>query len=158
VEGLSPFSMRDLYVYFLRLGALGFGGRWSRAHALPNLTLTVLAFVTYAVLHGGVAVALALFETHRIGLFPLLGLGALGSTVIALLALDFVTYVAHVAMHKVPAFWRFHRVHHSDPAVDVTTSLRQQPLATCARRGSYPRRHRAVGSRRTRARAWSRLR
>jgi hypothetical protein len=66
-------------------------GRWSRAHALPNLTLTVLAFLTYALLHGGVAVALALFETHGINLFPRLGLGALGSTVIALLVLDFAS-------------------------------------------------------------------
>ena len=27
----------------------------------------------------------------------------------------------------IPAFWRFHRVHHSDPAVDVTTTIRQHP-------------------------------
>jgi sterol desaturase/sphingolipid hydroxylase (fatty acid hydroxylase superfamily) len=30
-------------------------------------------------------------------------------------------------MHRVPTFWRFHRVHHSDPVVDVTTSIRQHP-------------------------------
>jgi sterol desaturase/sphingolipid hydroxylase (fatty acid hydroxylase superfamily) len=30
-------------------------------------------------------------------------------------------------MHKIPGFWRFHRVHHSDPAVDVTTTIRQHP-------------------------------
>jgi sterol desaturase/sphingolipid hydroxylase (fatty acid hydroxylase superfamily) len=42
--------------------------------------------------------------------------------------LDFFTYVAHWAMHKVPALWRVHRVHHSDPFVDVTTSFRTHPL------------------------------
>jgi sterol desaturase/sphingolipid hydroxylase (fatty acid hydroxylase superfamily) len=30
-------------------------------------------------------------------------------------------------MHRSPAFWRFHRVHHADPTVDVTTTIRQHP-------------------------------
>jgi sterol desaturase/sphingolipid hydroxylase (fatty acid hydroxylase superfamily) len=30
-------------------------------------------------------------------------------------------------MHKLPALWRYHSVHHSDPAVDVTTTVRQHP-------------------------------
>jgi sterol desaturase/sphingolipid hydroxylase (fatty acid hydroxylase superfamily) len=30
-------------------------------------------------------------------------------------------------MHRVPGLWRFHRVHHSDPTVDVTTTIRQHP-------------------------------
>ncbi len=46
---------------------------------------------------------------------------------IVVLVLDFSFYVAHVSMHKVAAFWRYHRVHHSDPAVDVTTTIRQHP-------------------------------
>jgi len=41
--------------------------------------------------------------------------------------LDFSFYVAHVSMHRIPALWRFHRVHHSDPVVDVTTTIRQHP-------------------------------
>jgi protein-tyrosine-phosphatase len=40
-------------------------------------------------------------------------------------ALDLATYVAHVAMHKSPFAWRFHRVHHSESEVDVTTAFRQ---------------------------------
>jgi sterol desaturase/sphingolipid hydroxylase (fatty acid hydroxylase superfamily) len=42
-------------------------------------------------------------------------------------ALDFAFYAVHVAMHRVPVLWRFHRVHHADPAVDVTTTIRQHP-------------------------------
>src|SRR3990172_10601702 len=30
-------------------------------------------------------------------------------------------------MHMLPGLWRFHAVHHSDPAVDVTTTIRQHP-------------------------------
>jgi sterol desaturase/sphingolipid hydroxylase (fatty acid hydroxylase superfamily) len=62
--------------------------------------------------------------------FGLLRLVALPPPVaggVAVLMLDFSFYVAHVAMHRIPGFWRYHRVHHADPAVDVTTSIRQHP-------------------------------
>jgi sterol desaturase/sphingolipid hydroxylase (fatty acid hydroxylase superfamily) len=42
--------------------------------------------------------------------------------------LDASRYAAHVALHRVPALWRLHRVHHSDRAVDCSTSLRFHPL------------------------------
>ncbi|MSR12961.1 MAG: sterol desaturase family protein [Gammaproteobacteria bacterium] len=41
--------------------------------------------------------------------------------------LDFLDYVYHVTMHNVKAFWRFHLVHHSDQAVDVSTTVREHP-------------------------------
>ncbi|HWW62609.1 MAG TPA: sterol desaturase family protein [Thermoanaerobaculia bacterium] len=48
----------------------------------------------------------------------------------AILALDLSTYAAHVALHKSRLAWRFHRVHHSDAHVDVTTAFRQHPAET----------------------------
>ena len=36
-------------------------------------------------------------------------------------------YLVHVLMHKVPLFWRLHRVHHLDTHLDVSTSLRSHP-------------------------------
>jgi len=47
---------------------------------------------------------------------------------VSVVALDFFTYAAHWSMHRVPFLWRFHRVHHSDTFVDVTTTLRQHPV------------------------------
>jgi sterol desaturase/sphingolipid hydroxylase (fatty acid hydroxylase superfamily) len=102
-------------------------GRWNRAHLGPNLALTFLTFATNALFSGVLVMALVRLETDGFGLLRLLALGPWGSVVVAVLALDFSFYVAHVAMHKVPAFWRFHSVHHSDPAVDVTTTIRQHP-------------------------------
>jgi sterol desaturase/sphingolipid hydroxylase (fatty acid hydroxylase superfamily) len=52
---------------------------------------------------------------------------------VAIVALDFANYFAHWLMHRVPALWRVHRVHHSDPLVDVTTSLRQHPFENVLR-------------------------
>jgi sterol desaturase/sphingolipid hydroxylase (fatty acid hydroxylase superfamily) len=42
--------------------------------------------------------------------------------------LSFVGYVTHLLTHKVPLFWRLHRVHHLDTHVDVTTTLRTHPV------------------------------
>ncbi len=49
------------------------------------------------------------------------------------LLLDFLDYVYHVIMHQVPAFWRFHRTHHMDRAVDVSTTVREHPGETFIR-------------------------
>jgi sterol desaturase/sphingolipid hydroxylase (fatty acid hydroxylase superfamily) len=48
--------------------------------------------------------------------------------VVGMLVLDFsFGYLAHRALHAVPFLWRFHKVHHSDPFVDVTTAYRNHP-------------------------------
>jgi len=44
--------------------------------------------------------------------------------------LDFFEYVYHILMHKIKMFWMFHLVHHSDPVVDSSTTLREHPGET----------------------------
>jgi sterol desaturase/sphingolipid hydroxylase (fatty acid hydroxylase superfamily) len=44
------------------------------------------------------------------------------------LLLDFLRYAVHRCEHAVPLIWRFHALHHSDPDVDVTTSVRHHPF------------------------------
>jgi sterol desaturase/sphingolipid hydroxylase (fatty acid hydroxylase superfamily) len=46
------------------------------------------------------------------------------------MALDLFTYFAHLLMHKSWLGWQFHRVHHSDKEVNVTTAFRQHPGET----------------------------
>lgn len=48
----------------------------------------------------------------------------LGRQIAAFLILDATIYAWHVATHRVPLLWRFHRVHHIDTAMDMTTALR----------------------------------
>ena len=55
---------------------------------------------------------------------------AWAKVIAGIIALDLFAYVAHVLLHKTPFAWRFHRVHHSDEAVDVTTAFRQHPGET----------------------------
>jgi sterol desaturase/sphingolipid hydroxylase (fatty acid hydroxylase superfamily) len=47
---------------------------------------------------------------------------------IAFIVLDFAIWLEHVASHKVPLFWRIHRMHHADTGFDVTTALRFHPI------------------------------
>lgn len=102
-------------------------GRSRRAHLAPNLALTLVAFATNALLHGALGLALIWQRSRGGGLLPQLPLSAPLAAALALLALDLSFYLGHVAMHKIPLLWRFHRVHHSDPVVDVTTTIRQHP-------------------------------
>ena len=102
-------------------------GRWNRFHIRPNLALTFITFATNALLNAALLMILVSLEANGFGLLRVVALPPLLAGFVAVLFLDFSFYVAHVAMHAVPSFWRYHRVHHADPAVDVTTSIRQHP-------------------------------
>ncbi len=108
-------------------------GPWNRRHLAPNLALGGITLATNLVFSAGLVILLGELAASRIGLFPALGLAGPAELVVALLGLDFSYYLAHVAMHKFPLLWRFHAVHHADPAVDATTTLRQHPGETVIR-------------------------
>jgi sterol desaturase/sphingolipid hydroxylase (fatty acid hydroxylase superfamily) len=61
------------------------------------------------------------------GLANLLNLTGLTHLLLTILVLDFFDYWWHRFSHQVPFLWRFHKVHHSDTQVDITTSLRFHP-------------------------------
>jgi sterol desaturase/sphingolipid hydroxylase (fatty acid hydroxylase superfamily) len=48
--------------------------------------------------------------------------------VAAFLLFDLLRYLVHRCKHAVPLLWRFHALHHSDPDVDVTTTVRVHPI------------------------------
>jgi sterol desaturase/sphingolipid hydroxylase (fatty acid hydroxylase superfamily) len=102
-------------------------GRWGREHVRPNLALTFITLATNAVMNVALVLALIWFQERDLGLLNAVVLPPLASLAVVLLVLDFSFYVAHVSMHKLPALWRFHAVHHSDREVDVTTTIRQHP-------------------------------
>jgi sterol desaturase/sphingolipid hydroxylase (fatty acid hydroxylase superfamily) len=88
--------------------------------ALPNAGLTLLLLLTNLALSFAAAWTAAASQRET-PLPPWL------QAVIGVAALDFFAYLAHVLLHKLPLAWRFHRIHHSDEAVDVTTAFRQHP-------------------------------
>lgn len=52
--------------------------------------------------------------------------------ILTLLLLDLAIWAQHLISHKVPLFWRFHRMHHADRDMDVTTALRFHPVEILA--------------------------
>jgi sterol desaturase/sphingolipid hydroxylase (fatty acid hydroxylase superfamily) len=61
---------------------------------------------------------------RHIGLLHLGGWPAAARWATALVLLDLWAYAWHRLNHQVPILWRFHRMHHSDTAMDVTTAVR----------------------------------
>jgi sterol desaturase/sphingolipid hydroxylase (fatty acid hydroxylase superfamily) len=57
----------------------------------------------------------------------MLGLRGWPEFIVGLIILDMLDYWWHRFNHRVPFLWRFHKVHHVDTHVDVTTSLRFHP-------------------------------
>ena len=98
--------------------------------ALPNIALTALLVVTNLALSVITAAVAAFANNERLGLFFMFDLPSWLTTLFGIMALDLFTYFAHVLMHKTSLGWRFHRVHHSDKEVNVTTAFRQHPGET----------------------------
>lgn len=47
---------------------------------------------------------------------------------LAIILLDLLIYWQHRLFHEVPLLWRLHKVHHSDPHIDVSTAVRFHPV------------------------------
>jgi sterol desaturase/sphingolipid hydroxylase (fatty acid hydroxylase superfamily) len=74
---------------------------------LNFLLVSVIAITAFASLNGGM---------------PLWAQLAIGVP-----ALDALSYALHRAFHASPVLWRFHVLHHSDPELDVSTTVRHHP-------------------------------
>jgi sterol desaturase/sphingolipid hydroxylase (fatty acid hydroxylase superfamily) len=48
--------------------------------------------------------------------------------VLAVLGIDAVDWLAHLANHRITAMWRFHAVHHSQEELSILTTYRTHPL------------------------------
>lgn len=108
-------------------------GRQRLPHALPNVVLALLLVLTNVALSAGTAGIATFTEQRGIGLFRLLGFSPLVTLAFGVAALDFFGYWAHRLLHMSWLGWQFHRVHHSEAAVDVTTAYRQHPGETAWR-------------------------
>ncbi|SLN21213.1 Fatty acid hydroxylase superfamily protein [Roseovarius litorisediminis] len=62
------------------------------------------------------------------GLFNKLELPLWITIVATVLVFDLAIWAQHLITHKIPILWRFHRVHHSDRDIDVTTAIRFHPM------------------------------
>jgi sterol desaturase/sphingolipid hydroxylase (fatty acid hydroxylase superfamily)/rhodanese-related sulfurtransferase len=94
-------------------------------HGLKNLILGAINAAVIAICFIILwAWAAHLAAIHKFGLLNWLSLSPWAHVVGAVILFDIWTYWFHRLSHELPFFWRFHRVHHSDPKMDVTTANR----------------------------------
>lgn len=104
-------------------------GRLDRRSRWPaNLFLTLVNLVALGALPISLIGAAVWAQTHHFGLLNRIALPAAVVVALTLVLRGFVSFGTHWLMHKVPLFWRVHRVHHLDTELDVTTTVRFHPL------------------------------
>jgi len=89
--------------------------------ALINITIMLLPPVS-------TVVAAQWAQARGIGLMNLVELPWWAVATATWLIRSLALYLFHWATHKVPLFWRFHRVHHCDRYLDVSTTVRAHPV------------------------------
>ncbi len=98
--------------------------RWPNNFGLAMLNGILMRLL----LPAGTLMFATIAETRGWGLFNTLDWPALPETALAVVLLDLGIYGQHVLFHRVPLFWRLHRVHHTDVDMDVTTGSRFHPV------------------------------
>lgn len=112
--------------------------RARRRHAIRNAVLAAInGSLGILILAALIAGSILLAAHHEFGLLRLFDIPGWAAFLAALILFDCWMYWWHRINHAIPFLWRFHRVHHSDPRMDVSTALRFHPgeivLSTVAR-------------------------
>lgn len=131
---LAPFVLVLSLTFFWmveawqRLPVQSFAGRKPR-----NLFVIALDFVLATT--GATLIVLAAQRAAGAGwgLAAFADLPAAARIAIGVFLIDLVDYWRHRLSHEIGLLWRLHRLHHSDPEVDVTTSFRNHPVETIMR-------------------------
>lgn len=93
-----------------------------------NATLWLASACVTALVCGACGfVAARWAEHHAAGILARTTAPAWVEALVAIVALDLVSYAWHRANHRVKLLWRFHQVHHADETFTATTSVRFHP-------------------------------
>lgn len=102
-------------------------GRLTRWPA--NLVILLIDTLAVRLLFPFAAVGFALMcEQRGLGILNALDPPAPISIAAGMILLDLTIYMQHVVFHRVNWFWRFHRMHHTDLDLDVTSGTRFHPV------------------------------
>jgi len=130
----SALGLAEILAAQIALIVLGFGIerlRPARPQGIScirlNIEYTVVARVMYAVLYP-LSVGLTTLTVNRLGggliELPASGVGLVIAVPCYALLMDGGEYLFHRAQHRIPFLWAMHSLHHSDPAVNISTAPR----------------------------------
>lgn len=122
---LFVFALMALWEFWAsrRLEKISRRERWPH-----NLALSILNTVILRLLFPSAAIGAAYWGEHMgFGLFHWVEVPTAFSVIFTIITLDWVVYYQHRVFHSIPLLWKFHRLHHTDLEMDVTTGLRFHP-------------------------------
>jgi len=148
--------MTNLSLTILR-GLISWGGffifllfEYLRPYRLPsvsktkriwtNISLTLLNSAVLSLLFAAATINSALHvSANHLGILNAFSLPFWQKVFLSVIFMDLIFYAWHLLNHKVPLLWRFHRVHHSDLNMDVSTASRfhigELALSSCLKIG-----------------------
>lgn len=95
---------------------------------MANFLLTVIAIATMLIIPITFISTASISEEKSWGIFNNVELHWVVLGLITLILRGFISFFTHYLAHKVPLFWRVHRVHHLDTEMDVSTTIRFHPF------------------------------
>lgn len=96
---------------------------------LSNISMIVIGRLLIKLLLPFAAIGTALYvEQQQFGMFYWLEVPFIFSVVLSVILLDLMIYLQHRVFHYVPVLWCFHKVHHSDQDLDVSSGVRFHPV------------------------------
>ncbi|HED06751.1 MAG TPA: sterol desaturase family protein [Ignavibacteria bacterium] len=94
-------------------------------HGAKNIILAIINAIIIGVLFSGITLIVANYtEENNFGFVHLFNLSELQYSILAFIIMDMWNYTWHRINHGTSFLWRFHKMHHSDPNMNVTTSVR----------------------------------
>ena len=102
--------------------------RWLTNLSIAGIDSVVVRLMALLAVPVAAVAAAAWAQANGWGLLNWLDVPAWIALPLAIIVLDLAIYGQHVASHKIPLFWRLHKVHHTDVEFDVTTAVRFHPI------------------------------
>jgi sterol desaturase/sphingolipid hydroxylase (fatty acid hydroxylase superfamily) len=119
-----------LVIFLLETMFPYFKGRKHRVlHGAYNICLSLINSLLYAAFFSVLALNVMQWsQVRHIGLIYHISLPEPLKLIIVFILFDIWMYFWHRINHRVSLFWLFHRVHHTDREMDVTTANRFHPI------------------------------
>ena len=119
ILGLVVFLIAELIVPY-RPSTVPKWKRW-----VTNISLTAFNSILLNLIFAGAVWQTAQYVTQNgQGVLNLLYMPQWLKVFLTVVFMDFMLYIWHLLNHEVPFLWRFHRVHHTDLNMDVSTATR----------------------------------
>ncbi len=117
--GMLFFLILELLISY-RPSSVSKVKRW-----INNLALTLFNSIILNILFSATIVGTAAYaQKNQLGILNLVEIPTWLKILATVAFMDFMLYIWHLLNHEMPLLWRFHRVHHSDLNMDVSSATR----------------------------------